>query len=69
MLLFVSSFLVLAGMCIYEIVTIVNNPQDFDDPDRKSACFQNRILLIAECGWGFAICIKDVLVFLYEKSK
>lgn len=56
-------------MCIYESVIIAKNPQDFDDPNHSSSCFQNRILLIGECIFGFLICIKDVLVVLYEKSK
>lgn len=67
--IFISSFLVLMGLCVYELVVIVNNREDFDDPDHKSSCFQNRIFLVGQCAIGFAICIKDVLVYLYDKSK
>ena len=66
---FISSFVVLMGMCIYELVAIANNSKEFDDPDHKSPCFQNRIFLVGQCAFGFIICIKDVLVFLYDKSK
>lgn len=68
-LIFISSFIVLLGMCTYEVVIIARNSQDFDDPDHKSSCFQNRIFLVGQCVIGFAICIKDVLVYLYDKSK
>lgn len=68
-LLFASSFGALNAMCIYESVTIAKNPQDFDDPKHTSSCFQNRILLVAECVFGFLICAKDIFVVFYEKSK
>lgn len=68
-LIFISSFIVLLGMCTYEVVIIARNSQDFDDPDHKSSCFQNRIFLVGQCVIGFAICVKDVLVYLYDKSK
>lgn len=68
-LIFVSSFVVLLGMCTYEIVAIAQNSSAFDDPEHKSSCFQNRILLIAECIFGYLICVKDVMSWLYEKSK
>lgn len=68
-LIFISSFIVLLGMCTYEVVIIARNSQDFDDPDHKSSCFQNRIFLVGQCVIGFAICIKDILVYLYDKSK
>lgn len=68
-LIFISSFIVLLGMCAYEVVIIARNSQDFDDPDHKSSCFQNRIFLVGQCVIGFAICIKDILVYLYDKSK
>ena len=68
-LLFTSSFVVLNAMCIYESVTIAKNPQHFDDPKHTSSCFQNRILLVGECVFGFLICIKDVFVVIKKKSK
>lgn len=57
------------GICTYEIITIVDNSSNFDDPNHKSSCFQNRILLMGQCIIGYLICIKDFLVFLYDKSK
>lgn len=68
-LILITSFGVLFGMCTYEIVRIAQNPQDFDDPKHTSSCFQNRILLVGECIFGYLICIKDVLVIIYNKSK
>lgn len=67
--IFISSFLVLAGLCAYELVVISQHSAEFDDPDHKSSCFQNRIFLVGQCAFGFAICVKDVLVYLYQKSK
>lgn len=68
-LIFISSFVFLFGISTYEIVTIVTHPEDFDDPEHKSSCYQNRILLMAQCIFAYLICIKDVLVLLYDKSK
>lgn len=61
-----TSFGVLMGMGIYEMVTIYTHPEDFSDPKRLSPCFQNRILFVAECIIGFVIIVKDVLVLAYE---
>ena len=67
-LTFISSGVVLLGMGIYELVAIFSNPEDFNDPDMKSSCFENRILLVGQCIIGFLIIGKDVGVFLYERS-
>lgn len=66
---FISSGVILLGMGIYELVVIFSNPQDFNDPEMKSSCFENRILLVGQSIIGFLIIVKDVIVFLYEKSQ
>lgn len=65
---FISSGVVLLGMGIYELVVIFSNPQDFNDPEMKSSCFENRILLVGQSIIGFLIIVKDVIVFFYERS-
>lgn len=68
-LTFITSYGILFGMCTYEIVTIATHPEDFDDPNHTSSCYQNRILLVGQCVFAYLICIKDVLVVMYDKSK
>jgi len=67
-LIMLTSFVVLFGLSTYQIVRVSSNPSSFDDPEHKSACYQNRILFIGQCIFGYLICVKDALMLLHEKG-
>ena len=66
--IFITS-VILVGMCIYEMVAVFSNASSFDDPDKKSSCYQNRILLVGQCIIGYLILIKDIVTLCYDQTK
>ncbi len=69
-LIFISSGVILNGMCIYEMYTIFQNPDFFAEDNADTGyCFSNRILLVGQCILGFLIFIKDIVYAICDRPK